>query len=341
MNATDRPTLLLTTGDPAGVGPQIIARAWSEPRLWACCRPVIVGSPTVMREAFAWVGGDSEVVAHVGPPRQALSAPRSAACVSVAEESAATAPKAATSAASGRASLDAVQVAAHLCRRGEADGLVTLPIDKAAWSLAGAKHPGHTELLAEICEAPSAMMLFLPPDPPVRNSPLGVIHVTLHQALRSVASALESEDIAWKTRLLRDALEGMYGRAPRIGVCALNPHAGEQGLFGDEESRVIGPAIALARQAGVACDGPLPADTLMMRAARGEFEGVVAMYHDQGHIALKMLGVHQPVNITVGLPIIRTSVAHGTAYDLAWRAEAEHEGLLQAVETAARLTRRR
>ncbi len=346
-----RPTLAFAMGDPAGVGPQVLAAAWGEQRLWRCCRPFVIGSPTVMRAAVQLLGASIEVVVVDSPTQveqDGGSSGKVMPCLSVLDGLASSAPRAVTSAAAGRASLEAVRTAADLAMQGRVSGVVTLPIDKAAWSAAGAVWPGHTELLAELCQVPrSAMMLYLPPshDPAKSGrAALGVVHVTLHTALRDVPALLTTEQIVWRIRLLDEALRALGANpkgSPRLAVCALNPHAGEQGLFGDEELRIIAPAVEQARQGGVQVDGPLPADTLLMRAVRGEFDGVVAMYHDQGHIALKMLGVHEPVNITLGLPIVRTSVAHGTAYDLAWKHEADHQGLLQAAETAALLAARR
>ncbi|HJQ80289.1 MAG TPA: 4-hydroxythreonine-4-phosphate dehydrogenase PdxA [Lacipirellulaceae bacterium] len=174
---------------------------------------------------------------------------------------------------------------------------------------------------------------------PASSVGLGVVHVTLHQALRSVFADLTPDAIESKCRLADSAMRRLGVTEPRIGVCALNPHAGEDGLFGDEEQTVIRPAVEAARRAGLKVSGPFPADTLMMRARDGEFDAVVAMYHDQGHIALKLLGMHSAVNITLGLPIVRTSVAHGTAFDRAWQGTARGEGMVAAIGTAARLTK--
>jgi 4-hydroxythreonine-4-phosphate dehydrogenase len=166
-----------------------------------------------------------------------------------------------------------------------------------------------------------------------------VVHVTLHQSLRSVFADLTSDAIEIKCHLADRAMRRLGVTSPRIGVCALNPHAGEDGLFGDEEQTIIRPAVEAVRRAGLDISGPFPADTLMMRAGKGEFDAVVAMYHDQGHIALKLLGMHEAVNITLGLPIVRTSVAHGTAFDRAWQGTARCEGMAAAIYTAAQLAR--
>lgn len=185
------------------------------------------------------------------------------------------------------------------------------------------------------------MMLYLPAHE-LPNSPagLGVAHVTLHMALRDVFDQLSEAAILEKCHLVQRVMGEGFGLAfPRIGVCALNPHAGEEGLFGDEESRIIAPAVEQARAAGIDATGPYPTDTLMVRARDGQFDGIVAMYHDQGHIALKLIGMHRAVNITLGLPIVRTSVAHGTAFDRAWQGTAESTGMVEAIATAAQLAR--
>jgi 4-hydroxythreonine-4-phosphate dehydrogenase len=164
-----------------------------------------------------------------------------------------------------------------------------------------------------------------------------VVHVTLHTALRDVFGQLSAEAILAKIRLVHDLLPDLCGRRPRIAVCGLNPHAGEDGLFGDEERRIIRPAVQRAVREGRDVEGPLPADTVFVRAQDGEFDGVVAMYHDQGHIAVKLLGLRRAVNVTLGLPIVRTSVAHGTAMDIAWQGRADSGSLVEAVRVAARL----
>ena len=255
----------------------------------------------------------------------------------------------------GEAAYQAVRLAATLALAKQVDGIITAPLSKAALHAAGHKYPGHTELLAEMCGvADFAMMLYLsreqgagsreratntPISALAASTGLGVVHVTLHQSLRSVFAAITSEAIVAKCRLADDVMRRLGVKQPRIAVCALNPHAGEDGLFGDEERTVIAPAVEAARNAGLDVSGPYPTDTLMLRARDGEFDAVVAMYHDQGHIALKLLGMHAAVNITLGLPIVRTSVAHGTAFDRAWQGTARCDGMVAAIGTAAQLAK--
>jgi 4-hydroxythreonine-4-phosphate dehydrogenase len=365
-----RPLLAVTMGDPTGVGPEVIAAAWSEPRVHAACRPVVYGHPEVMRRAVAVVGSSAEVVevseAEFESSSETARTPRASSlkpqasrlkphasslipCVRTGSDDALTAVPRQIDASGGQAACDALVAAAQAARAHRVDGIVTAPLNKAALWQAGHRYPGHTELLADLCGTPDvAMMLYLPPAafanpqsatprPAPRSRGLGVVHVTLHTALRNVFGELSVGAILAKARLVDRMMTRLEGARPTIGVCALNPHAGEEGLFGDEEQRIIAPAVAAGVAEGLPLVGPLPADTLMVRARDGEFDAVVAMYHDQGHIALKLLGMHYAVNVTLGLPIVRTSVAHGTAFDLAWQGKADHRSMIEAIEVAARL----
>ena len=229
---------------------------------------------------------------------------------------------------------------------GRIEAIVTAPISKAAIHAAGRMFPGHTEILASRCDVQDfAMMLYIPSGQEVGGEiGLGVVHTTLHQSLRSALDDLSTEGIRDKIGLASAFARSLLcargiERVPRIGVAALNPHAGEDGLFGDEEATTIVPAVHQAIGDGIQCSGPHPCDTLMARAAAGEFDMVVAMFHDQGHIALKLLGMHKSVNVTLGLPIIRTSVAHGTAFDIAGSGTADPGSLIRAVGVAAQLAR--
>jgi 4-hydroxythreonine-4-phosphate dehydrogenase len=202
--------------------------------------------------------------------------------------------------------------------------------------MAGCRFPGHTELIATRCGVENfAMMLYLGPSADLKGEHgLAVVHVTLHTAMRTIFDIITQENVLAKIHLANDFMLKMKGQPPAVGVCSLNPHAGEQGLFGQEELNIIAPTVMLACEEGINVSGPFPADTIMLRARDGEFDAVVAMFHDQGHIALKLLGMHQAVNITLGLPIIRTSVAHGTAFDIAWQGKANPTSLIEACRVA-------
>lgn len=321
------PRLLFTMGDVAGIGPEIIARAW--PELFLLCRPVVVGDPLWLQRALDQVGSPArlEVVAH-----PALAKPQSDVvfCIPGSDQDLSGVRAGRVSAAAGRAAYDFLCRAIDWTLERAAEGIVTAPLHKEGLHEAGLPYPGHTEILAERTGVKQFAMVLAVPG-------LAVAHVTLHMALRDVFRHLTPDAIREKAHLLHHLLTRLQGRPPRLAVAALNPHASDGGLFGDEEAKLIAPAVAQARAEGLDVTGPIPCDTLFVRARQGEFDGVVAMYHDQGHIALKLLGIDHAVNISVGLPIVRTSVAHGTAYDIAGQGRADHRSLIEAARVAARL----
>ena len=333
-----KPLLALTLGDPAGVGPEVIAGAWPSDEIHRICRPLVIGHPAILRRAVELRRVPARVQV-ITAPEQADPAPNRISCLAVGSDDVLAVPPCTVDARAGQAAYDALLCAARLAIERRIDAITTAPLHKAALWQAGHRYPGHTELLAELCGVSDfAMMLYLPPDAQIRNpAGLGVVHVTLHTALRSVFAAITADAIEAKIRLADTVMRRLKRGPARIAVCALNPHAGESGLFGDEEQTTIAPAVERARASGINVEGPFPTDTLMVRARDGEFDGVVAMYHDQGHIALKLLGMHRAVNVTLGLPIVRTSVAHGTAFDLAWQGRAEISSLIEAVRVAAGL----
>jgi 4-hydroxythreonine-4-phosphate dehydrogenase len=322
------PRLLITMGDVAGIGPEIIARAW--PELTAVCRPAVVGDPGWLRWAIDLVNTRGEV-RQIHRLDEAEPAPDIVPCLKGSDQELGGVVLGRVSAAAGRAAYDFLCAAIDRTLADEAAGIVTAPLHKEGLRAAGLPFPGHTEILAERTGTRRFAMLLY-------GNGLSVIHVTLHVALRDVFRHLSTEAIHEKIQLLNQLLPRLLGRQPRLGVAALNPHASDGGLFGDEEARIIEPAVTMARQEGIEVSGPWPSDTLFVRAREGEFDGVVAMYHDQGHIALKLLGRGCAVNISAGLPLVRTSVAHGTAYDIAGRGVADARGLVEAARVAAALT---
>jgi 4-hydroxythreonine-4-phosphate dehydrogenase len=300
----DKPTLLITLGDVAGIGPEIVARAW--PELTAHCQPTVVGDPARLPAGVPCVNPSAADLSGVRPG--------------------------AVSAAAGRAAYDWLVYAIDECRAGRADGIVTCPLHKEGLHAAGVPFPGHTEILAERTGAATHAMLLHDDE-----LPLTVAHVTLHRSLRSVFDHITPRTVLDTIRLLHGIVPKLTGRPARIGVAALNPHASDGGLFGDEEATVIAPAVAAARAEGIDAAGPIASDAIFLPHNRARFDGVVAMYHDQGHIAMKLLGGRRAVNVTAGLPIVRTSVAHGTAYDIAGQGVADPSSLVSAVRVAARL----
>jgi 4-hydroxythreonine-4-phosphate dehydrogenase len=335
----DPPTILLTCGDPAGIGPEVVALAWAATTAHGHARLRIVSSAAVLARALAERRGlpcGRLVTVPADDPR--VSRPDELLVIEPADIAALEVPPpGAATAAGGRQAVAAVETACGLVRAGRAAALVTGPLHKAALRAAGRDEPGHTELLARACGLPDdavSMMLWLPA---ADGGGLGVVHATLHESLATAVARLSTPGIVAAGRRLATLLEALLGRRPRIAVAALNPHGGEGGLFGDEESRLVAPAVRELAAAGLDVAGPLPADTLFLRASRGEFDGVVALYHDQGHIPIKLLGMHRAVNITLGLPLVRTSVAHGTAFDIVGSGRADPASMLAAIDAAARL----
>jgi len=335
-----RPIIAVTMGDPAGVGPEIIAGVWTETLVHDWCLPVVIGNPEVLRRAVSLWQNDVAVV-QVASPADAQPSPGVIPCVACGSDDAARVEPGMIDPRGGQAAYDALLAAAEFAKRGEVQAITTSPLHKEALHRAGHHYPGHTELLAELCGVNDyAMMLYLGPDETLGSSAgLAVVHVTLHTAMRTIFDQITVESILAKIRLADRFMSRLKGSQPRVAVCALNPHAGEGGLFGQEESTIIAPAVERAKKDGLDVTGPLPTDTLMVQARDGRFDAVVAMYHDQGHIALKLLDMHRAVNVTLGLPIVRTSVAHGTAFDIAWQRRAETSGMVEALRVASRLCR--
>jgi len=337
------PRIALTLGDVAGIGPEVVVRAIAEQRLTEFSRPLLVGHPAVVKRAKQLIGATFDIT-EVDSLAEIDWCSPSIPCWNPSIAEAEDVPVGRTDARAGRAAYDYLVAATRAAIRGEIDAISTAPLNKAALHAAGLNFPGHTEILAHECGVQDfAMMLYLPPGGslPKGEFGLGVAHVTLHTSIRSVPGLLTIPHIRETIQLVSDFLKRVGCQSPRVGVCALNPHAGEEGLFGNEESTLIAPAVESARNLGVDATGPIPADALLRRAVYGEFDGVAAMYHDQGHIALKLIGFERAVNVTLGLPIIRTSPSHGTAFDIAWQGKARAEGFIEAVRTAALLVRSR
>lgn len=339
-----RPLIAMTIGDVAGIGPEVVARAVVDPRVNELCRPLVVGHPAVLKRAVDLIGADVEIET-LDSIETAGSLPDNDTarilCWNPAGEDVIDIPAGKVDARAGRAAHDYLVAAAKAALAGEVDAITTAPLNKAALFQAGLNVPGHTEILAKVCGVDRfAMMLYLPHSSRVESPHgLGVAHVTLHTSIASVPGLLNQKSVEEKIELVAGFMSNVGCENPRIGVCALNPHAGEDGLFGDEESRLIAPAVAAKQESGFDVTGPLPADALIRRAVAGEFDGVVAMYHDQGHIPIKLIGFDRAVNVTLGLPLVRTSPSHGTAFDIAWTGQADCEGFVAAVDVAVRLCR--
>lgn len=320
-------------GDASGVGPEVIMKGLGHSEVFGYCRPLVIGDAGRLREAGRIVGAN--VAVHpIDNASTAEFKPGTADCIDLRLIPEGL-PWGVLSPISGDASYRYIVRAVELTNSGEIDAICTAPLNKEALHAAGHIYPGHTELLAHLTSTPEVSMMLSTPT-------LRVIHVTAHIGL---IDAIERIEPGLVERTITRAHETMRRAGfdnPRIGVCGINPHAGEHGLFGrGEEESKIEPAIRACKAKGWNVEGPLPADTLFFRAGRGDFDIVVAMYHDQGHGPVKVLGIDSGVNITVGLPVIRTSVDHGTAFDIAGTGKADERSLLTALKQAAELATRR
>ncbi|MFM9107451.1 MAG: 4-hydroxythreonine-4-phosphate dehydrogenase PdxA [Chloroflexota bacterium] len=325
-----RPALALTMGDPAGIGPEVILAALAHPEVHATCRPLVVGDARILRRAAAWLPGTPGEIVAVDDPAEARYLPGRIEVLDLRDADPAACPVGEVTAAAGNAAVEAVFRACDLAMAGEVDGIVTAPLNKAAMNLAGHHFAGHTELLAERTGAGKVSMLLVGPQ-------LRVVHVSTHVGLEEAIRRVTPERVLEVIEIAAEACRQLGIAQPRIAVAGLNPHAGEGGLFGREEIERIAPAIAAARARGLDVSDPQPPDTVFLRATKGVYDIVVAMYHDQGHIPMKVLAFDSGVNVSVGLPIVRTSVDHGTAFDIAGRGIASEESMLAAIAVAVRM----
>ena len=336
QNATashGRPIVAITMGDASGIGPEIIMKALAREDVYAMCRPFVVGDATRLREADAIVKTGLRVNA-IQAPAEARYERGTVDCIDLGIIPAGH-PFGQLSPLSGEGAFRYIERATRLVEAGEADAICTAPLSKEALHAAGHKYPGHTEMLAHLTGTPEVSMMLVAPK-------LRVIHVTTHIGLMDAIRKIEPGLVFRVIERGRATLVKAGIAEPRIGVCAINPHAGENGLFGqgEEEEKII-PAIEKCQANGWAVQGPLPADTLFFRAGRGDFDLVVAMYHDQGHGPVKVMGLEAGVNITIGLPVVRTSVDHGTAFDIAGKGIADEGSLVEALKQAVDLAPKR
>jgi 4-hydroxythreonine-4-phosphate dehydrogenase len=332
MNNRKKPVIGITMGDPAGIGPEIIVKALAEPDIRRCARFVIYGLNEVLTYAadmaefdVFWWRDQHERISKDAPQGIVVADYDEINWLS-------TSNKRGPSVLGGQASMQFVEDATADALSGKLDAIVTAPISKQSWNLAGyEQYPGHTELLTKKCKSRTSAMMFV-------GGPFRVVLATIHEALLELRHRFKIGTVFQPIDLANDALKQWFGiEKPKIAVAGLNPHAGENGQFGDEEDRVISPAILMAQEAGINVTGPYPADTLFHQALDGRYDCIVAMYHDQGLIPIKLLAFHQAVNMTIGLPIIRTSPDHGTAWDIAGKNQARPDSLMAAIRLAVDL----
>jgi len=326
-----RPLIGITMGDPSGVGPEIISKLFLEDNLLTFCNPIIIGDMKVLSEY-----ADRSLLLHeIAAPDEAECTPRTMDILKISTLDKKDYIPGKPTIAGGTAMVKYILSAVDMCVKGKIAAMVTCPLNKALMNKAGYDYQGHTQLISHLTDTEDYVMM-------LAGDKLRVTLVTIHCALKDVPQNINQENILKTISITASALKNDFGiKYPKIAVAALNPHAGEEGLFGKEEEQIICPAVEKAIEKGYDVSGPLPADTLYPKAVSGRFDAVVNMYHDQGLIPLKLLHFSDGVNVTLGLPIIRTSVDHGTAYDIAGKGIADHRSLKAAVIMAAEIAENR
>ncbi len=339
------PILAITMGDPSGIGPEIAVKALGEESIYNICRPLIIGDAKIIEHAVNHIARLNLKVRPIYEVRDAKFEHGAIDVIDLKDVDINQLKHGEVQAMSGKAAFDAVKKAIDLAMAGEVDGTVTGPLNKEALNLAGYHYNGHTEIYANFTKTKNYTMM-------LADGNLRVVHVSTHVSLRQACDNVKKDRVLEVIELAYDTMRGFGIDNPRIGVAGLNPHAGESGMFGWEEEKEIKPAINEATRLGMNVDGPVPPDTLFSKAKGGQYDIVVAMYHDQGHIPLKVVGFNwdeeknkwesvSGVNITLGLPIIRTSVDHGTAFGKAGKGTANAESMLNAIDYGAKLAKNR
>ena len=333
MTEQEKALLAITMGDAAGSGPEIITKALAEPEVKKLCRPVVIGDAAAMREAFAFTKAPGEVRA-IDKLTDARFQDGIVDVVDLHNIELDKLTRGKVNTMAGKAAYEYIKLGTEMALAGEADAIVTSAINKEALNNAGYHYDGHTQLLAELCGVKDVAMMLV-------TGSLRVSHVSTHVSLHEAIERTRPQRILTVLKLTEDAVKQMGIAEPKIAVAGLNPHSGEGGLFGDEEMKYITPAIEEAKKQGMNVVGPLPPDSAFLRAYEGQFDAAIAMYHDQGHIAVKMLGITFGVNVTLGLPIIRTSVDHGTDFGKAGKGTADPTSLVEAIKLASVMVQNR
>jgi 4-hydroxythreonine-4-phosphate dehydrogenase len=330
MTERSRPVLAITMGDPAGIGPEVVLKALRHADVYERSRPLVIGDRATLARAAAWVDAGELEYDVVTEPETGRYQPGTVTLLDPGIAPAGGYPIGEISPQAGRAAVEYVFRACDLALASRIDAVVTAPLNKAAMHAAGFDYAGHTELLAERTGATRVSMLLVGPS-------LRVVHVSTHVALREAIARVTRQRVEEVIDIAHESCLALGIEHPRIAVAGLNPHASEGGLFGDEEAREVVPAIEAARARGLDVSDPQPPDTVFLRATQGEWDIVVAMYHDQGHIPMKLLAFDSGVNVSIGLPILRTSVDHGTAFDIAGTGKASESSMLAAIDVAVQL----
>lgn len=333
MNTRYQPLLVITMGDAAGSGPEIITKTLAIPEIRKICRMVVIGDAATMQAALEITGAPGKIKV-INKLAEASFQAGLIEVIDLRNIQLDRLVRGQIDPMAGKAAFEYIRLATDLALSGDCDAIVTSAINKEALNKAGYHYDGHTQILAELCGVPHVAMMLV-------SGKLRVSHVTTHVSLRQAIKQVKPERILTVLRLTDEAVRQMGVEKPHVAMAGLNPHAGEGGLFGDEEIKYIIPSIETANRAGMRVTGPLPPDSVFLRTAEGQFDAAVAMYHDQGHIALKMLGITQGVNVTLGLPIIRTSVDHGTNFGKAGKGTADPTSLVEAIKLASVMSHHR
>jgi len=326
-----KPAIAITMGDPCGIGPEVVVKALADPRVYAACRPVVIGNTYAMQQAVK-VAGQPLAVRETADPTAAGQDPAVVEVVDIHNLN----PEAITvgqlSVPCGQAAMEWVTKAGQLALAGVVDGIATAPLNKEAASLAGFQSIGHTELLQELAGIKTIATMLL-------SKNLRVVHLTTHRSLRVACDYVKKERILEFLQLTHDSFVRWGFPQPRLAAAGLNPHNSDGGLLGNEESEEIAPAVAAARERGIDAVGPIPADSVFHQAIQGRYDAVLAMFHDQGHIPVKVYGFEESVTANLGLPFVRTSVDHGTAFDIAGQGLAQHISMLESIRLAVALAK--
>ena len=326
-----KPAIAITMGDPCGIGPEVVVKALADPRVYASCRPLVIGNTFAMRQAVRATGLPLEIN-ETGDPVAAGRNPAVVDVVDIHNLNPEDITVGQISVPCGKAAMEWVTKAGELALAGIVDGIATAPLNKEAASLAGFQSIGHTELLQELAGAKTVPTMLL-------SKNLRVVHLTTHRSLRVACDYVKQERILEFLQLTHDTFVKWGFPRPRLAAAGLNPHNSDGGLLGNEEAEEIAPAVNAARERGIDAVGPIPADSVFPQAIEGRYDVVLAMFHDQGHIPVKVYGFEESVTANLGLPFVRTSVDHGTAFDIAGQGIAQHVSMLESIRLAVELAR--
>ncbi|HCI86968.1 MAG TPA: 4-hydroxythreonine-4-phosphate dehydrogenase PdxA [Dehalococcoidia bacterium] len=330
---TKKPLLAVTIGDPSGIGPEVVAKSLQDQSIYEILRPVLIGTVSVAENALKTIGSDDQVVG-IDSASEAKCEPGTIEVLSPGDWEGTAFPVGKHDAGSGAASHLWVEEAAKMCMAGQVEGMVTAPVNKESWHMGGSKDTGHMEVFKRLSNSNYVATMLV-------SGPLRCMHLSTHKSLMEACKYVTTENIITALQLTNKTFKEWGFKSPRIAVAALNPHASDNGLIGEEEAREISPAVELAKKKGLNVTGPHPADTIFNQAANGKYDVVLVMYHDQGHIPIKVYGAEESVTVNLGLPFLRTSVDHGSAFDIAGKGIADETSMIEALKLGASLASRK